>query len=592
MQVERRWVIARDAPGDAEELARRLGVTPVTARVLINRGVGDPDRARSFLQPQLNDLHRPSLLPDLERAADRVRQAVERSEPIVIYGDYDVDGISATAILMRCLALVGARPSYYIPDRLEEGYGLNAAAVKRLAEEGARLLVTVDCGISAVEEIALARELGLDVVVTDHHEPGDEAPSNALLINPKLPGCPYPFRELAGAGLAFKLAWAIGESFSNGQRVSPEFREFLLDAVSLAALGTIADVVPLHGENRVLAHFGLRGLSASTSPGMIALREAGGLDDAPLSASDVVFRLAPRLNAAGRLGSARRAVELLTTDSLERAREIATQLGRENSRRQRLQESVLTEGREMIKAAGGVAGKWSIVLAQEGWHAGVVGIVASRLAEEYWRPTVLLTLDGEEGHGSARSVGPLHLFEALHECAGLLVAFGGHARAAGLRLARSDVEAFKEAFEKSAGRRLCEEHLVPLIPVDAEVRLCDVTKSLLDDMALLEPCGEGNAEPVLAAFDVSLPSGVRRMGSAGRHMSFWVNQNGAAFRAVAFGRGDLAEEMGRHRTCALAFVPRLNRWRGRESIELEVRDIKLGEAGRNKATAVGDKAGP
>ena len=578
MRNGKRWVVASDAPHAVDELSHQLGVTSLTARLLVNRGITDAGRARCFLNPDLNDLHDPSLLPDVERTAVRVREAVDRNEPIAIYGDYDVDGISATAILMHCLAFVGLQPRYYIPERLEEGYGLNAGAVRQLAGEGVRLLITVDCGISAVKEVALARELGMDVVVTDHHEPGDEIPSNSLLVNPKLPGCSYPFRELSGAGLAFKLAWAIGKNFSGGRKVSAGFREFLLDAVSMVALGTIADVAPLRDENRALVHYGLQGLSASQAPGMRALREAASLGEKRLNTFDVAFKIAPRLNAAGRLGSARRAVELLTTSSMARASEIAGELGRENSRRQRLQERILSEAVEMVKAAGGVDGKSSIVLAAEGWHAGVIGIVASRLAEEYWRPTVLLALDGEEGHGSARSVGELHLFEVLRECADMLTAFGGHQRAAGLRLRRSEVESFKQKFEQTAAARMTDESLIPMVHIDAEVSLSEITRPILDEIGKLEPFGEGNSEPVLAAYGLDVPSGVRRMGSGGRHMSFWVRQGESGFRAVAFGMGELADKLGRSRRCDLAFKPRLNRWRGKESIELEIQDIRISES--------------
>ena len=318
MHPEKRWVIKPDQGPAAQQLASQVGLTGIAAQLLINRGVSDPTDARAFLHPTLNALHDPSLIPDLDAAAERVRLAARQNERIVIYGDYDVDGITSTAILMRCIARLGATPRYYIPDRIEEGYGLNAASIRQLAEEGTQLLITVDCGITAVDEVALARELGMDVIVTDHHEPGPDLPSDAMLINPKLPGCNYPFRELCGAGLAFKLAWAIGRTFSSSERVAPEFRELLLDLTSLAALGTIADVVSLQDENRALVHFGLQGLSACGSPGLRALREAANLDGEAITASDVAFRIAPRLNAAGRLGCARCGVELLTTDSREK----------------------------------------------------------------------------------------------------------------------------------------------------------------------------------------------------------------------------------------------------------------------------------
>jgi len=571
-----RWRMAPEVSTDVESLVRAVGVTPLTARLLCNRGVSDPGAARTFLRPSLSDLHDPFLLPQMEEAADRIHEAVKRGQRVVVYGDYDVDGITATAILLRCLGLLGAEGRYHIPDRLTEGYGLNAEAVRALAGEGARLLVTVDCGINAVAEVALARKLGMDVIVTDHHEPGEEVPSGALLVNPKLPGGGYPFRELSGAGLAFKLAWALGKRFSAGRRVSPEFREFLLDTVSLAGLGTIADVVALRGENRVLARYGLMGLADSGAVGIRALCEASGVGAGRLSVFDVGFKLAPRLNAAGRLGSARRCVELLTTTSEERARAIAAELNVENARRQRLQEAITEEARAMLADDGGVEGRRSIVLAREGWHAGVLGIVAARLAEEFWRPAILLTLEGDEGHGSGRSIGPVNLFEALCACAGRLEGFGGHAMAAGLRLKRSEVERFAEEFEAAVAARLGPEDLRPTMGLDAEVRMGDITRALVGELEQMEPFGVGNPEPLLLALDVGIGGEVRRMGSDGRHISFWARQDGVAIRTVGFGMGGLADALADAGVCSMVVVPRLNRWRGRESVELEARDIRPG----------------
>jgi len=570
------WQKAPEVSAAVESLARAVGIAPLTARLLCNRGVREPGAARAFLRPSLSDLHDPFLLPQMEEAADRIHEAVKRGERVVVYGDYDADGITGTAILLRCLGLLEAEGCYYIPDRLSEGYGLNAEAVRALAAGGARLLVTVDCGINAVAEVALARELGMDVIVTDHHEPGEEVPSGALLVNPKLPGGGYPFRELSGAGLAFKLAWALGKRFSAGRRVSPEFREFLLDTVSLAGLGTIADVVTLRGENRVIARYGLMGLADSGAVGIRALCEASGVGAGPLSAFDVGFKLAPRLNAAGRLGSARRCVELLTTASEERARAIAAELNGENTRRRRLQEGIVEEARAMLGDDGGLEGRRSIVLAHEGWHAGVLGIVAARLAEEFWRPTVLLTLEGDEGHGSARSIGPLNLFEALCACAGRLDKFGGHAMAAGLRLKRSEVERFAEDFEEAVAERLGAEDSRPTMEVDAEVRVGDITRTLLGELEQMAPFGVGNPEPLLVARDVRIGGEVRRMGRDGRHISFWARQDEVAIRTVGFGMSEVAGALADAGVCSMVFVPRVNRWRGRESVELEARDIRPG----------------
>ncbi len=573
---QKRWRLLPQDEQGAKLLGQKLGLSRVAGQLLLNRKLGDEALARGHLHPELNDLHDPCLHPQMETAARRLRLAVERGEKVVVYGDYDVDGISATAILMRCLRLLKADADFYIPDRLEEGYGLNAAAIEKIAASGAKLLVTVDCGISAVREVELARKLGMDVIITDHHEPGDLVPADALLINPKLPGCPYPFRDLSGAGLAFKLAWAVGKSFSAGARVTPEFRDFLLDSVALAALGTIADVVPLRSENRTLAYFGLRGLSASTAAGLSALRDCAGADGRALNGFDVAFKLAPRLNAAGRMGSARQAVELLMTDSAERAGEIVEHLNRENGRRQRAQEKILEEACAMIEAEGGVKDRASIVLAREGWHPGVVGIVAARIVELYWRPAILLSVEGGIGHGSARSIGPVHLFEALRCCSGRLISYGGHARAAGLRLAVGEIDSFRREFEQCAAAAIGGEELFPELLLDTEVSLSEISRPVIDQIEQLAPFGEGNPEPMLCARDVALSAGVRTMGETGRHISFWVNQDGAAFRAVAFGKGEWADRLNAARTCSIAFVPRLNLWKGEQKVELDVRDIQVG----------------
>jgi single-stranded-DNA-specific exonuclease len=571
----KRWRIAQGDARLARELADAVGATAIVGQVLANRGITDRADARAFLQPDLNQLHDPSMFPEMEAAARRIRKAVDDNERIAIYGDFDVDGITATCILMRCLRFLGAEAAVHIPNRLEEGYGINSAAVRQLAADGVKLLVTVDCGITAAPEAALARELGMEVIVTDHHEPGSLAPSDCILVNPKLPGCSYPFRDLSGAGLAFKLAWAIGQSFANGGRVEPRFREFLVDSLSLAALGTIADVVPLHGENRVIAAFGLRALAASRAVGIKALCDVASVGGGNITAFDVAFKLAPRLNAAGRLGSALEAVEMLATDDPARAAEIAQRLNSENSRRQKVQERMLAEAVEMVEASGGVEDRPCIVLAKEGWHAGVVGIVASRLVETYWRPVVLLVLEGDVAHGSGRSIDEFHLHEALTACSRHLVKYGGHARAAGLRLQRENLQGFTDSFFDVAAAALRPEELAPTIEIDAELELSAVNRALAEELARLAPFGEGNREPLFMARNVEVHSEVRRMGTSGRHLSFWVKQGDASFRATAFGQGDLAEELERVRRCAIAFVPRVNIWRGKMSVEVDVRDIQF-----------------
>ena len=574
---DKRWVFAPTDAENAERLAIEASVSPPVAQLLLNRGIADAAEARAFLRPELTDLHDPSLLPGVDRAARRIAEAVKGGERIIIYGDFDVDGVTATAILLGCIALAGGRAEYYLPDREEEGYGLNPEAVRKLAAEGVDLIVTVDCGVTAIEEARLARELGVEMIITDHHEPGAERPEAVEVINPRLPGSGYPFRDLAGAGVAFKLAWAVARDLSPTERVTPEFREFLLDAVALAALGSIADVVPLRGENRVLARFGLRGLAESSRPGVRALREVAALRGPDLTAWDVAFKLAPRLNAAGRLGSARRAVELLTTRDPRVAEELARELDEENTKRREIQGRMTDEALALVEAGGGVKGSLGLVLAAEGWTQGVVGIVAGQVAERLARPTVAIALEGGEGHGSGRSGGYVNLYEALLRCEDLLKSFGGHRNAAGLRIAADQVEAFRGRFQEALAEQVAETDLVPRLDIETELSLADVTDALTREIERLAPFGVGNAHPLFATCGVRLARPPRRVGTGGKHLSLWVSQDGAAFRAIAFGRGEMASDLERAGVCSIAYTPHFNDYRGRRSLELEVKDIKVGE---------------
>ncbi|MFQ6048188.1 MAG: DHH family phosphoesterase, partial [Phycisphaerae bacterium] len=392
------WVIAEPWSGRGR-LAAALGVCPIVAQILHNRGLDDPGAARRFLRPQLSELEGPEALPGAVEAAGRLARAVREGRRIVIYGDYDVDGIAGTAILWRCLRLAGGQVDFYVPHRLEEGYGLNSEAIEKLADEQVQVVVTVDCGITAVGAAELARRRGVELIITDHHEAGPDLPQGCTIVHPTALSGGYGNADLSGAGVALKLAWAVGQHFSAGKRVSEEFREFLVDATSLAGLGTIADVVPLVGENRVLAHFGLMGLRHCRQEGLRALIAESGLAGRKLESYHVGFWLGPRLNAAGRMGHARLAVELLTRASGARAREIARFLAEQNRQRQQVERRILAEARQMVAETGMDGDAWrAIVLARAGWHAGVIGIVASRLVEQYCRPVVLIAVDGGEIH--------------------------------------------------------------------------------------------------------------------------------------------------------------------------------------------------
>ncbi len=578
--MARTWTI-RSPSAEAGPLGRTLGVPPLVAQVLAGRGLTEPDEARAFLYPDLSGLHSPSADPAFGVAAGRLLEAARAREPIVIYGDYDVDGITGSAILWHALRLADANVRVYIPHRLEEGYGLNLDAIEQLAAEGARVLVTVDCGITSRAEVERANELGVDVLVTDHHEadPGRLPPALAL-VDPKLPESPYPFRELSGAGVALKLAWAIGQGLSPTDRVSDPFRHFLVSATGLAAVGTVADVVPLVGENHVLAAFGLDALAGSRNPGVRALLDVTGLAGRRLNAGHVAFMIGPRLNAAGRVGeadgdacNARSAVELLTTAGPEAARTIAEQLDRQNRERQAIERKIFEDVERRVADEVDLDREAAIVLASEAWHRGVIGIVASKLVEKYWRPTILIATGDGEGRGSGRSIPGLHLFEALSGCSTHLTRFGGHAMAAGIRLAEADVDAFREAFLACAAERLTADDLVPRVTVDAEATPADLSLEAAEMLERMGPFGAGNRRPVFAARQVRLVGPARRMGQRGDHLQVHVTEGGRSLRAVGWGMGEMAEALSRAGACGIAFTCGISEFRGPREIELNLKDV-------------------
>ena len=570
--VEKRWSVAPVEADLRDRLAREIGSSPILATLLLHRGISSVEEARRFLDPKLIDLHDPLLLPGMERAAVRIQEAVARKERTAICGDYDVDGLSATALLVEFFRLIGHPVITSIPHRIEEGYGLKPEAVRRLAAEGVRLIITVDNGSSAVEEIALAGELGIDVVVTDHHQVPAPPPAPLALVNPWAEGSAYPFPHLAGVGVAFKLVWAIGQRFSRAKKLAPELREFLLEALAFAALGTISDVVPLIGENRILACHGLRALERTPRPGLRALVEAARKGAAePLTSEQVAFRIAPVINAAGRLGNADVALRLLLSASPEEARALAGQLDGENRRRQRIEEEILRSVRERVRSEVSLDRDRAIVLADRSWHAGVVGIVAARVAEEFCRPTLLIALDGDTGRGSARSIAGVHICEALARCRSHLIAFGGHAHAAGVEVAGDRVDSFRAALMEAIP--IPPSEMVSELSLEAEVALDELDRTLLAELDRLGPCGRGNSQPLFLARALSVAGAPRVMGQLGQHLSFYVRGGEApALKAVAFGSGALAGSLAG--PLDLAFLPMVNRWQGRESIELNVKAIR------------------
>ncbi len=557
--------------------ARRLGIHPLLAQVLHNRGVANEDAVRIFLNPELKTLLAPEALPGAVKAADIIVGKIRQRRPIVIYGDYDVDGITATAILWHLLTMAGACVSFYVPHRLEEGYGVNAEALRQIRLDGADTVITVDCGITAVEEAKVAREIGLTLIVTDHHAPGPVLPEADAIVHPAVDGG-YANPDICGAGVAFKLAWAIARTLSQCERVRPEFRKFLIDATSLAALGTIADVVPLAGENRVLARFGLLGVNNTRLTGLRALIESARLADQKIDSEHVGFWLAPRLNAAGRMGHAQLAVELLTLADAARAKEIASYLESQNRGRQSIERDIFKKACEKIEA-GNLASdaRRAIVLAGENWHAGVIGIVASRIVDRYCRPTVLISLGNGQGQGSARSIRHFEMHRALAECAEHLDAFGGHAMAAGLRIRHEHIEAFTKSFVDLANRTLTAKDLDPALRLDAEVALNDLPDSLVHEMQKLAPFGMGNPKPRFASGMLELSGEPRVVGKDARHVQFALTDGRIVRKAIAFNQKDALQPLLDHRRCRVAFEPIIDTYNGRTSVKLQVIDMAFPE---------------
>jgi single-stranded-DNA-specific exonuclease len=574
---EKQWVI-KQSDGRCEELARSLKVSPLLAQVLINRGIIDSETACVFLRPKLTELIDPLEMPGIEPAVERIKHAVKNKEKITIYGDYDVDGITGVSILWDILRLLGADVDYYIPHRIEEGYGLNAEAVRTLAESGSRLLITVDCGVTALDCAELAGQLGLDLIITDHHRPDDKIPEAAAIVHPALEQS-YPNQDSAGAMVAFKLAWAIANEFNPGRRLEPKLREFMLGATTLAAMGTIADIVDLRGENRVLTSYGLKALPQSKLPGIQALIETAGLTGQELDSFHIGFRLAPMLNAAGRMGHARLAVELLTSDSHTRSVQIAEYLKSQNEQRQRLERKIFKQACEMIVERDlNHPDHKSIVLAKESWHTGVIGIVASRIVDKFHRPTVMINIGTSENgaaQGSARSIHGFCLLSAIKACSENLLSFGGHEMAAGLTIEAEKIEQFTTEFEVYAKQNLSEKDIAARLDIDAMVPLADLRREVVGELQMLGPFGEGNPEPIFAAKGVRLAGPPRRVGASQDHLQLVITDNTATVRCIGFRMGKLEKKLLEHEFFNVAYQPQLNTYNGNTNVEFILTDIQF-----------------
>jgi single-stranded-DNA-specific exonuclease len=583
MHRPKRWNVAPPHQ-EAADLAARLKISPLVAQMLLNRGFSNPQDCLDFLRPQPKGLADPALIPNLSRAAERIAKAIRDQQKIVIYGDYDVDGITATAILWHAIRHLGGIVDYYIPHRIDEGYGLNAEALAQICDDGAGLIVSVDCGVTAIEQAKVCCDRGVDLIVTDHHEwhcadcdtRDPLLPECYTIVHPRLPGSTYPNPHLCGAGVAFKLAWGVGLAVCGAPRVSADFREFLIDATALAALGTIADVVPLVGENRVIAHWGLGGLKQSKLEGLQALIASAGLAGQQLDAYHVGFLLAPRLNACGRMGHAREAVEMLTKANAPRANEIATYLEKQNRERQLIERRILDQALEQITQRGFDRDDCrAVVLGAEGWHPGVIGIVASRIVDRLHRPTIMVALTNGHGQGSGRSIPGFHLSRALEACAKHLEAFGGHEMAAGLKLQTDRLESFREAFCQHAKQVLSDDQMQPELRLECLAELTMITQALVQDLKRLGPFGHGNRKPLLCCKGLTLAAEPRRVGKTGDHLQLMVRQGNASMKCIAFNHADLFDQLRPGATIDLAVEPTINEYMGRVSVELEVKDVQF-----------------
>jgi single-stranded-DNA-specific exonuclease len=546
------------------ELVKNLDVHPIVGQLLLNRGITDPKKAEKFLFPSLNDLPNPFIMKGMERAVKRVIKAIFSREKITIYGDYDVDGITSIALIKKFFSELGIQVDHYIPKRIEEGYGLNAEAIKSIASRGTKLLITVDCGITNVDEVALANSLGLEVIIIDHHEVPDRLPE-ATILNPLQKDCPFHFKELAAVGVVFLFLMALRKSlremgFFKGHP-QPNLKRYL----DLVALGTVGDVVPVIGENRLFIYFGLQELQNPKRPGLKALMEKAGLPKGPFSYEEVAFRITPRLNAGGRMQKEEVPLRLLLSEDEEEALKLASELEEANSLRQALQERIYSEARQMALQ---MSEEPALILASETWHEGVIGIVASKLVEEFYKPTILIALNGDRGKGSGRGIPEVHLRELLKRCENHLMGFGGHKGAAGFKIKRDELEAFILSFKEALKDQLGERCPSPSLIIDMALSLKEITPSLMEGIERLMPFGPGNPVPLFCSKEVVSIENLRVFEK--NVTRFSVIGKGARHEAVLF-NNSLSSLPPK---AQIAFTPRKDLVEGYIKLSLEIKGVR------------------
>ena len=567
IQTQQEKISVRDADMLAvAKLAKEINVPMAIAKVLVLRGLTTLDECTKFFKPALSHFHDPFLFRDMEKAVARIVKAIESHEMIIVYGDYDVDGITATVILLRSLRLLGGNVEYFCPNRLIEGYGMSEAGVQKTIQRGARLIITVDCGITAAKEVALARQAGIDVIITDHHEPKEGLPEPYAILNPKLPTSGYPEDGLAGVGIALKLCHALALRSGKGETFWTEY-------LDLAAVGTAADVVQLTGENRTIAFLGFEKLRQTKNPGLKALINAQGLSGKPLSTGEVGFQIAPCINAVGRIGDAGRGIELLLTDDEATAQRFAQELKSANMERRAIDAIMQKEAFAWVEEHCDSQQDYAIVIGRENWHCGVVGIVASKLVEKYHRPAILFAINAEGvARGSGRSVRGFHLHKGLGQCGDLLESFGGHAAAAGMTIKEANLGSFRERFNEVVKSCLSLDDLVARVEADVQVALSDLTPKFFSLLKHMEPFGPGNWRPLFLCRALQNKYDPRIVGA--NHLKMTVASGAAKMDAVGFNLGHWLETVKKARMFSLVFSLEENVWNGKTSLQMKVKGVE------------------
>ena len=569
-----------------QQLERELNISSAAARMLVVRGIQTADEARAFVRPSLDKLHDPFLMRDMDKAVERLHRAIAQNEKILIYGDYDVDGTTAVALMYRFLEGVQSpiadcqspNIDYYIPDRYTEGYGVSTQGIDYAAEQGCNLIITLDCGIKAVEKVAYANSKGIDVIVCDHHTPGDTLPDAVAVLNMKRSDCPYPYKDLSGCGVGFKLAQAYTQRYlieAKGNEAIRLSGERLLPLTQLLAMSIASDIVPITGENRILAHFGIQQLNKAPFTGVSAIMQVAGIEAKKLTINDLVYRIGPRINACGRMKSGRAAVELLLTNDPVFARQQAEEVNQNNEDRRDCDTETTKEALLQLQDDPTYAERRSTVVYAPHWHKGVVGIVASRLTETYYRPTIVLTA-GENGiiSGSARSVGGFDIYAAIDSCHDLLTNFGGHKYAAGLSMHIDDLPAFRERFEAYVSAHIQPNQLQPTLEIEAEIQLGDITKSFYNVLRHLEPFGPGNPRPLFVSRRLINHRDTRAVGKEREHLRLDVTDRQNAITGIAFGRADMAEYIQNGNAVDICYELNENTFNHYTTIQMMVQDIQ------------------